>query len=210
MAGLYIVFEGVVGTGKSTQSKLLTAYLKVRYPDREVLWTREPGGSEIAEAIRKLVQGTPFNEPMDPICEAYLYAAARAQSLRTTIKPVLERDGVVIADRSFLTSVGWQGFGHGLGFETIMNINATAIEGLLPDVVVHLDLNLEQAMSRTFDAAGDKFEKFPPAFFAKCRDGYAFLGQHENFRSRWMTIEATGNIEDVFCKILQSLGTRLP
>lgn len=206
---MYIVFEGVVGTGKSTQSKLLTAYLRARFPEREVVWTREPGGSEIAEAIRKVVQGTPFNEAMDPICEAYLYASARAQSLRSVVKPVLDRGGIVVADRSFLTSIGWQGFGHGLGFDTIMKINETAIQGFLPNLVVHLDLDLEKALARTFDASGDKFEKFPPEFFAKCREGYLFLRSHPLFSQSWRTIEATGTIDEVFGKILTTISSKL-
>ena len=116
--GRYIVFEGVVGTGKTTQSKRLVEELKKQFPEKEVIWTREPGGSEIAEAIRTLVQATPFTEKMDPMCEAYLYASARAQSLRTVVLPVLAKGGIVVADRSFCSSVAWQGFGRGLGFET--------------------------------------------------------------------------------------------
>lgn len=202
--GCYIVFEGVVGTGKTTQSKQLQAYLAHRFPEREVVWTREPGGSEIAEAIRKLVQGTPFTEAMDPVCDAYLYAAARAQSLRSAVKPVLDRGGIVVADRSVFTSVAWQGFGQGLGFDLVWRINEQAVHELLPDVVLYLDLDISEGLSRTFDAAGDKFEKFPPEFFGRCRDGYAFLAQHDTFRSRWKTIDARGSREDVFARIITS------
>lgn len=202
--GRYIVFEGVVGTGKSTQSKQLQAYLTHRFPDREVLWTREPGGSEIAEAVRTLVQGTPFQETMDPVCEAYLYASARAQSLRAVVAPVLERGGIVIADRSFLTSVAWQGFGHNLGFDAIWRINEPAVGAYLPDAVLYLDLDAATSMSRTFDAAGDKFEKFPPEFFARCREGYEFLSRHERFNTRWHRIDASGTREEVFARILMS------
>lgn len=199
---MYIAFEGVVGTGKSTQSKLLAAYLKARFLEREVIWTREPGGSEIAEAIRTLVQATPFQETMDPTCEAYLYASARAQSLRTVVAPVLAKGGIVIADRSFLTSVAWQGFGHGLGFDAVWRINEPAVGPYIPDAVVYLDLDPAVAMARTFDAAGDKFEKFPPEFFARCRQGYDFLSKHERFAPRWHCIDAQGTREEVFARIL--------
>lgn len=198
------MFEGVVGTGKTTQSKQLVAYLQHRFPDREVVWTREPGGSEIAEAIRKLVQGTPFTEAMDPVCDAYLYASARAQSLRSVVKPILDRGGIVVADRSVFSSVAWQGFGQGLGFETVWRINEPAVHELLPDVVVYLNLDITEGMRRTFDAAGDKFEKFPPEFFARCQEGYAFLSEHEQFRNRWKTIDGAGSREEVFAKILTS------
>lgn len=202
--GCYIAFEGVVGTGKTTQSKQLEAYLRHRFPDRDVVWTREPGGSEIAEAIRALVQGTTFQEAMHPACDAYLYAAARAQSLRAVVEPVLARGGIVIADRSVLTSVAWQGFGQGLGFDTVWRINEPAVRDLLPDVVLCLDLDVAEGMRRTFDAAGDKFEKLPPEFFARCRDGYAFLAAHDTFRDRWRTVDASGTREAVFARILQS------
>lgn len=202
--GYYIVFEGVVGTGKSTQSKQLQAYLANRFPDRQVIWTREPGGSEIAEAIRTVVQGTPFTETMNPICEAYLYAAARAQSLRTVVAPILEAGGIVVADRSFLTSVAWQGFGRELGFDTIWKINQAAIGDFLPDTVFYLDLDPTLSLARTFDAGGDKFETLPPAFFTRCREGYEFLNHHSDFASRWRQIDASGSREEVFARILTS------
>lgn len=202
MNGRYIVFEGVVGTGKTTQSKMLVEHLTRQFPGREVLWTREPGGSEIAEAIRKVVQATPFAEHMDAVCEAYLYAAARAQSLRSVVRPVLERGGVVIADRSVCSSIAWQGFGQSAGFDTVWNINAGAVEGLLPDAVLYLDLPVDVGMSRTFDAAGDKFEKFPAAFFEKCREGYAAIATDDRFRTLWHAIDASGTREDVFSRIL--------
>ena len=104
-----------------------------------------------------------------------------------------------------LSSVAWQGFGRGLGYETVMKVNETAFADCLPDVVIHLDLDIDAAMARTFDASGDKFEKFPAAFFEKCRDGYRFTAQQDLFRTRWQTVTATGTIEDVFCKVLTAL-----
>ncbi len=202
MNGRYIVFEGVVGTGKTTQSKMLVDYLTKQFPGREVLWTREPGGSEIAEAIRKVVQATPFTEQMDAVCEAYLYAAARAQSLRAVVKPVLDRGGIVIADRSVFSSVAWQGFGQGAGFEIVWKINESAVGTFIPDAIVYLDLDVATGMSRTFDAAGDKFEKFPAAFFEKCREGYAAIAADDRFRALWHTVDATGSREEVFARII--------
>ncbi|KKU11155.1 MAG: Thymidylate kinase [Parcubacteria group bacterium GW2011_GWB1_46_8] len=90
---MYIVFEGIVGTGKTTQSKRLFEYLKDRCLDKKIIWTREPGGTKISDAIRTIVQGTAFEENMEPICEICLYAASRAQSLRTVVKPVLDEGG---------------------------------------------------------------------------------------------------------------------
>ena len=79
---------------------------------------------------------------------------------------------------------------------------ALVLGAYMPDAVIYLDLDVFAGMSRTFDAAGDKFEKFPPEFFARCRDGYAFLAQHERFRDRWRTIDARGSREEVFSRIL--------
>jgi dTMP kinase len=206
---MYIVFEGVVGTGKTTQSKMIADFLKEKYPSKEVVWTREPGGSEIAEAIRKVVQGTSFEEQMDPVCEVYLYAAARAQSLRSVVKPVLDRGGIVVADRSFFTSVSWQGYGRGLGKEIVMKVNEMAIQDITPDAVCYLYGDIDAMMARTFDASGDKFEKFPKVFFEACERGYEELAQDERFSSMWQKISAHGSKEEVFARILFVLGHTL-
>src|SRR3989338_5871436 len=116
----YIVLEGVVGCGKTTQAKKLYEHLKKNYPGREIILTREPGGSEIAERIRTLVQGTEFSEVMTPECEAYRYAASRAQTLRSIVSPTIQRGGTVISDRSFLSSMAFQGAARGLGTETVL------------------------------------------------------------------------------------------
>ena len=200
--GIYIVFEGVVGTGKTTQSKRLVEELKQRYADREIIWTREPGGSEIAEAIRVLVQGTIFNEPMDPICEAYLYASARAQSLRAVVAPVLQRGGIVVSDRSFCTSIAWQGFGRGLELETILKINDSAVKDVLPDMIIEMDLDPEIGLKRTFDARGDKFETMPIDFFRSCVTGYHALAEHALTKDRWRKVDGVGTPDEVFERVL--------
>lgn len=99
----------MVGVGKSTQAKLLHQYFSNKYPEKEVLLVREPGGTPIAEAIRKTVQAMDFGEEqMHPLADVYLYAAARAQSLHSLVKPALEKGGIVISDRSFITSLAYQ------------------------------------------------------------------------------------------------------
>lgn len=200
--GRYLVFEGVVGTGKTTQSKRLLEELKKRFPEKEIIWTREPGGSDIAEAIRVLVQGTPFTETMDPLCEAYLYAAARAQSLRIAVLPVLAKGGIVISDRSFCSSIAWQGFGRGLGLETILEVNKTAIKDLLPDLILEMDLDPEIGLKRTFDARGDKFETMPIEFFRSCVQGYRTLADHDLLKNRWQRIDGQGTPDEVFERVL--------
>lgn len=125
---MYIVFEGIVGSGKTTQSKKLVEFLRNKYPDREVLHVREPGGTPIAEDIRTLAQAKEWDEPMHPVCNAYLYAAARAQSLHTVVEPALKQGKIVVADRSFVTSLAYQGEAQGLGFEKVLAINEEAVK----------------------------------------------------------------------------------
>ncbi|MFH1565806.1 MAG: dTMP kinase [bacterium] len=198
---MYIVFEGVVGTGKTTQSQRLAEWLQKLFPERPVVWTREPGGTEIAQAIRKLVQATPFEEEMDPICEAYLYAASRAQAISKIIKPCLKRGGIVVSDRSFITSLAYQGYARCAGIGNIWKINRQALSGIFPNMVIFLDLDVETALSRSFDVSGDKWEKQGVAFFRKVREGYLTISRGSMFRECWYTISALGEEDDVFDNI---------
>ena len=206
---MYIVFEGVVGIGKSTQSKKLTEYLKKKHKGREVLLTREPGGTEIADTIRNVVQGIEFDEEMEHICEAYLYAASRAQSLRSVVKPVLDKGGIVVADRSFLSSLTNQAFGRELGFDKVYNINKEAIEEVMPDVIIYLEYDIDKGMERAFDKQGDKFERMDKdvykLFYGRVSDGYDFVSTHPDFSDTWINVDATGTVDEVFAKILEGL-----
>jgi dTMP kinase len=208
---MYIVFEGIVGTGKTTLSKKLYDYLKSKYPKKEVVWTCEPGGTEIAQKIRKCVQGTKFNEDMDPICEAYLYAASRAQSLRTIVKPIIEKGGIAISDRSFITSVANQGFGRDLGVKRALKINEPAVEGIHPDLVVFLDVAPKIAITRVHDGNGDKFERFGIDFYKKLRKGYKKISKMKMFKNKWVDVKLENDaIEKNFKIILKAVKPYLP
>jgi len=198
---MYIVFEGIVGSGKTTQSKKLYEHLKEKFPKKEIVWTREPGGTEIAEAIRKLVQGTPFKEDMEPICEAYLYAASRAQALRKVVRPVLKRKGIVISDRSFITSLAYQGVFRGLDVKIIWKINKTAVGKLIPDIVFYIETSVETALSRTEDKDEDKFEKEGIETFNKISRGYKEVSTMTNVAKKWINIDGSGTSEEVFERI---------
>jgi len=205
---MYIIFEGIAGTGKSTQANKLFSYLQEKL-DQEVVLTREPGGTEISETIRKVVQGMEFKEEMEPICEAYLYAASRAQALRKIVKPVLEHGGVVVADRSFLTSLAYQAFGRELGFDRVYSINKEAISGIMPDLIVYLELDIEKSLERSFDKEGDKFERLGEDFYKRVSDGYEFVSRHPDFKDKWITIDASGTVDEVYNNLLQNLEPRL-
>lgn len=106
---MYIVFEGIAGAGKSTQSKYLVEYLKNNYPEKEIVLVHEPGSTPIAQDIRVLAQAKHWeNDNMHPLTNAYLYAAARAQLLHTLVIPELQSGKIVIADRSFVSSLAYQ------------------------------------------------------------------------------------------------------
>jgi dTMP kinase len=203
---MYIAFEGIVGTGKTTQSKKLFEYLKDKYPDKKIIWTREPGGTEISEAIRNVVQGTKFKEEMEPVCEAYLYAASRAQSLRTIVKPVLDEGGVVISDRSVLTSLTNQAFGRKLDFDVAYEINKIAVGNIWPTHIIFIDLPLDTGLQRAFDTKGDKFESLGLDFYTKVRQGYDFVSKHKLFKDKFFCIDGVGAINEVFERIKNALG----
>lgn len=188
MKAKYIVFEGIVGCGKTTQSKILAEKLGA-------VWTKEPGGSEVADAIRKVVQGTKFDEEMDPVCEQYLYAASRAQSLRSVVKPLLDRGKIVVADRSVFTSMAYQGFGRGLGIDRVLKINKEAVGDVWPDLVIWIDTDLDTALSRTRDASGDKFESMDKKFFQKVRKGY--LAEMKKFPRLVKKVNGNGTVDVV-------------
>ncbi|NTV23241.1 MAG: dTMP kinase [Nanoarchaeota archaeon] len=200
---MYIVFEGTVGTGKSTQARRLAEFLKSR--GKDVLLTREPGGSEIADSVRKLVQGTKFSEHMEPVCEAYLYAASRAQTLRKVVMPALDKGFIVIADRSYITSMAYQGFARGLTFERILEINDPAVV-IRPDAVLYMSLPPKTGLERTHDQAGDKFEREDVAFFDKVQEGYRQLSLRKDLCGAWINIDATGSKDQVFSRIYKELS----
>ena len=206
---IYIVIEGIVGTGKSTQSKKILEYLKQKFPDKEIVLTREPGGTEIAENIRKTVQGTKYEEEMEPVCEAYLYASARAQSLRRIVKQYNNKETIVISDRSFLTSTANQGEGRGLGIETVLEINKKAIEGYTPDIVLYLDLPIEIGLKRVFDHGGDKFESLGLDFYKKVEEGYKKIQNTTGYFDKWINIGAMGTESEVFEKIKKAMDNYL-
>jgi dTMP kinase len=202
---MYIVFEWIVGTGKSTQSKKLVQYLQTAYPHKEIVHVREPWGTSIAEAIRTLAQGTEFAEEMNPICEAYLYAAARAQLLYTVVKPALDRGAVVIADRSVVSSLAYQGYARDVGVDKVWDINRQAIISCLPSIIFYLEGDIEHALARTFDAHGDKFEKMGLAFFQKVAEGYQKVSGIHIFAHARQKIDAKGSVDDVFARIVEKL-----
>ncbi len=201
---MYIVLEGIVGSGKTTQVQKLVKYFESQW--RDVVSVREPGSTQIAEDIRYLAQTKEWEgETMHPLTNAYLYAAARAQTLETIVKPALEAGKIVISDRSFLSSCVIQGEAQSLGMERVLEINLPIVRNTLPDTVLYLEVDIDTALSRTFDDAWDKFEKEGRDFYEAITRGYEKCKTLDIIKNRLITIDANGDEDDVFGRIISHI-----
>ncbi|MFT8757080.1 dTMP kinase [Leuconostoc pseudomesenteroides] len=193
---LFISFEGPEGAGKTTVLNILIAELQPKLGDRLVT-TREPGGNPISEAIRAILQPEDDNG-LEKRTEALLYAAARRQHLVEIIQPALAAGKVVISDRYVDSSLAYQGGGRDLGVEKIWQINQFAIDGLLPDLTIYLDVPSELGLARvTANRKGkiDRLDKESLAFHQKVRQTYLKL--QSEFSDRIKIVDATQPLDTV-------------
>ena len=199
MNGLYIAFEGIVGSGKTTQIKNLTTYLSDICKTAEIIATKEPGGSETADVIRNLVQASnKLSKNITHVCEAYLYASSRAETLRTIVLPAIKANKIVISDRTYLSSLAFQGHGRNLSEQIVLDINKVALIKK-PDIVFYLDIDPETGINRSFDSQGDKFEKESVTFFSRVKEGYYQISK--SFENEWINIDGRKDVESVFLDI---------
>jgi dTMP kinase len=166
---MFVTFEGLDGSGKSTQAELLVERLEA--DGQDVVATREPGGTELGERIRDLVL---HGGHVTPWAEALLYAAARAQHVEEVIRPALERGASVVCDRYIDSSVAYQGVARGLGLERVLDLNLTAVSGLLPDRTFLLELAVAELPGR-LRREHDRLERESDAFHARAGAGYREL-----------------------------------
>ena len=165
---MFITFEGVDGSGKSTQAELLRDALTA--DGREVVLTREPGGTEIGERVRELVLNGPA---MTPWAEAGLFASARAELVETVIKPALARGAIVISDRYVDSSLAYQGIARGVGVDHVLELNLHAVQGLMPDRTVLLLVEPTLAAQRA--VLKDRLEREGSAFHERVANAYREL-----------------------------------
>lgn len=171
---MFITFEGIDGSGKSTQIQLLKEMLEER--NHVVTTLREPGGNILSEQIRQLLLDS--KEQVDPRCELLLFTAARAQLVSSVIRPALEAGKIVICDRYIDSSVAYQGYGRGLSIESIESINDFATAGLIPDITFIFDLSVDDAAKRSGFRSNDnqtkpdRMERSGDAFFERTKQGY--------------------------------------
>jgi dTMP kinase len=189
LPGRFIVFEGIEGAGKTTQLEILAERLRARGTDPVL--TREPGGTSLGRQLREYLLSKREDRP-EPLIEAFLMVSDRADHVLRVVRPALEAGRIVLCDRHADATLAYQGGGSGVDEETLIDLNRLATGGLLPDLVVLLDLPTERAGGR-LDSRGaperDRFESEPDAFFTRVRRKYLELAQREP--DRWFVVDAT-------------------
>ena len=197
---MFVTFEGLDGSGKTTQANLLVARLEA--DGKDVLSTREPGGTELGEGIRDLVL---HGGHVVPWAEALLYAASRAQHVEEVIRPALDRGAAVVSDRYLDSSVAYQGGARGLGVEQVLELNLTAVGGLLPDVTFLLDVAPEDAAAR-LDPSLDRIELEDVDFHR--RAGAAYRELADRFPERIVRLDGSRPAEQLAEEVYGALRGR--
>lgn len=196
---MLITFEGIDGSGKSTQISLLKE--KITESGKRVEVLREPGGTDISELIRGMLLNPEIE--IDPITELLLFSSARSQLIAEKVKPLLKKDAVVILDRFYDSTTAYQGYGRGsLPIDQVHQINRVASHGIAPDVTFYLRLSLEESFERTAHMQKDRMEQSGIEFFQNVIKGFDELA---NTEERFITIDASEKVEDVHSAIWSKL-----
>jgi dTMP kinase len=206
VAGLFITFEGGDGSGKSTQSALLAEWLEAS--GRTFVYTREPGGTDLGLELREIILHR--RGYIAPRAEALLYAADRAHNIATQVRPAIERGEVVIQDRYLDSSVAYQGAGRVLDAGEVRGVSLWAVEGLLPDLTVLLDLHEDIGLGRVAESSTqyDRLEAEKKDFHARVRAGYLELARSEP--DRFLVLDARDSIDSIASAIRARVALLLP
>lgn len=197
---LFITFEGIEGSGKSTQSKKLQEFFLQN--KIESILTREPGGCEIAEQIRKILLDEKFNN-MQTVTEILLNFSARLEHVEQVIKPALKQGKVVICDRFFDSTYAYQGSAHGVDFSVIEKIHKITLNDFEPDITFLIDVDVEQAFARINSRIdNNRYEKLGLEFHQKVRSGFLKLADKNQ---RIKKIDGSQNIEQILLEIIKHL-----
>jgi len=191
---MFITLEGPEGSGKSSQLPILAEWL--REQGFNVYTTREPGGTLISDQIRTILHALE-NTAMHPRTEILLYLASRSQHVEEVIRPLLEKDKIVLCDRYADSTLAYQGYGHGVDIPTLKKLLDFSTGGLYPDLTILLDLNVEIGLERRKQSGGEwnRLDAYALAFHKRVREGYLTLVADEP--QRWRIVDAAQSFDDV-------------
>lgn len=201
---MFITFEGPDGSGKTTQARMLVEYLQARgYP---VIYTREPGGTEISEQIREVILST-RNLAMQNETEVLLFSAARAQIVAELIRPALAAGKIVVCDRYYDSTLAYQGYGLGLDLEALRAITKFATRGLVPDLTFYIDVPVQVGLERRHQGETNRLDQKNVEYHMRVREGYLELAKAEP--ERFVVIDGTQPIDQVQTEIRARLSEEL-
>lgn len=204
---MFITFEGGEGAGKSTAIKRIVE--KLTSEGYEIVLTREPGGTPIAEEIRNVILDKK-NTAMDPRTEALLYAASRRQHLVEKVVPALKEGKLVLCDRFLDSSLAYQGGARGIGIDTVYNMNLFATEGMLPDLTILFDIKPEEGLARIAANSQREVNRLDVeklTFHNKVRDSFHELAK--KFPERFVIVDASKTPDEVFADAYKAIEDRL-
>ena len=200
MKGKFIVFEGIDGSGKTTQINQLSKWLigtDLIPENNKLVITREPGGTKLGKSIRSLLLDTSREKSPDSITELLLYAADRSQHVNEIIRPTLDKGDWVISDRFCGSTLAYQGYGRKLDINLIKDLEAIATQGIAPDITFLLDIPIEESIRRRMNRKDDRIEKEGREFLSNVSLGFQALSQDIN----WKKISAINSEENVLSEI---------
>lgn len=212
MRGRFITIEGPDGCGKTTQTELLVKAL--REEGREVIVTREPGGTRVGEEIRSLVLSAKFKE-MRPLTELLLMSASRSQHVLEKIAPALKEGKIIVCSRFTDATIAYQGYGRGFDIPLLEKVNAIATTGVWPDLTIILDIDVREGLRRAIktekaearSGEGDRLESEEIGFHERVRAGY--LEVAKKYPARVKVIDASGTIEEVRAAVMKEVRASL-
>ena len=200
MKGKFIVFEGIDGSGKTTQINQLSKWLigtDLIPENNKLVITREPGGTKLGKSIRSLLLDTSREKSPDSITELLLYAADRSQHVNEIIRPTLEKGDWVISDRFCGSTLAYQGYGRKLDINLIKNLEAIATQGIAPDITFLLEIPVEESIRRRMNRKDDRIEKEGKEFLSNVSLGFQALSEDSN----WKKISAINSEEKIISEI---------
>ena len=204
MTGKFITFEGIDGSGKTTQINLLEE--KLSQQGISTLILRAPGGTKLSEKIREILLDRE-NINLSPSVESLLFVAARAQLMAEKIKPSLERNQFVICDRYTDSTVAYQGYGRGLNVEYLEELNKFATDSIQPDITIILDVDPEKAAIRMASDVPDRLESTGTHFFLRVREGYYEIARR--YPQRCVIIDGSQSESEVFELVIKEVNNKL-